>query len=138
MAKEKKVVKEEKAEEKGKKARPEGVRDIGIAVATYPKEACNDDRCPFHGTLPIRGRLFTGNVVSDKAAGTVIVEWSFLQKIPKYQRFMRKKSRVAAHNPPCIKAREGDIVRIAECRPLSKTKHFVVIEKFEGKVQKEV
>jgi small subunit ribosomal protein S17 len=33
-----------------------------------------------------------------------------------------------AHNPPCINAKEGDVVKIAECRPLSKTKKFVVIE----------
>ena len=37
-------------------------------------------------------------------------------------------SRVAAHVPEEIDVEEGDMVRIAECRPLSKTKNFVIIE----------
>ena len=39
-----------------------------------------------------------------------------------------EKTKVVAYNPECIHAREGDIVKIMECRPLSKTKSFVVIE----------
>ncbi|UCD03455.1 MAG: 30S ribosomal protein S17, partial [Candidatus Aenigmatarchaeota archaeon] len=41
----------------------------------------------------------------------------------------RRKSRIAAHNPPCINAKEDDRVTIAECRPLSKTKAFVIVSK---------
>lgn len=106
-----------------------GARDIGIPISNPPVESCADARCPYHGHLPIRGRVFEGTVVSDLAAGTAIVKWEFLRKIQKYQRYMRKSSKVAAHNPPCIRARTGDIVKVAECRPLSKTKHFVVIER---------
>ena len=40
-------------------------------------------------------------------------------------------SRITAHNPPCLDAQRGDKVKIAECRPLSKTKNFVVVEKGE-------
>lgn len=105
-------------------------KNIGIE-AVAPKEKCNDDRCPWHGHLSIRGRIFKGKVVSDRMGSAVVVEWSFLKKIPKYERYMRRKSRVVAHNPPCIKAKFGEEVRIAECRPLSKTKHFVVIEKVQ-------
>lgn len=105
------------------------MKNIGIEVKNPPKEECKDENCPYHGFLKVRGRIFKGNVVSDKMGSTVIVEWSYLKKLPKYKRYMRKKSKVAAHNPPCIKARKGDMVRIAECRPLSKTKYFVVIEK---------
>ncbi|MBC7110345.1 MAG: 30S ribosomal protein S17, partial [Archaeoglobi archaeon] len=43
----------------------------------------------------------------------------------------KKRSKLHAHNPPCINARVGDVVKIAECRPLSKTKHFVVVEILE-------
>jgi small subunit ribosomal protein S17 len=60
---------------------------------------------------------------------TVIVEWGFHRYIKKYERYERRKSRVAAHNPPCINAKEGDKVVIAECRPLSKTTHFVIVGK---------
>jgi len=107
-------------------------RDIGVPVESPPSAECSDSRCPYHGELPIRGRIFRGEVVSDKAPATVVVEWEGLRKIPKYQRYMRRRSSASAFNPPCIGATEGDVVRIAECRPLSKTKHFVVIEKLSA------
>jgi len=34
-----------------------------------------------------------------------------------------------AHSPPCLELSEGDRVRIAECRPISKEVAFVVVEK---------
>lgn len=103
-------------------------RDIGLDVEK-PEDACQDDNCPFHGTLPVRGRVFTGRVVSDMADKTATVRWQFTSHVPKYERYERKNTKVTVHNPPCIDADEGDEVTIAECRPLSKTKKFVVVEK---------
>ena len=94
---------------------------------------CEDKNCPFHGTLKTRGRKFKGRVVSAKMDKTVIVSWSYLHKIPKYERYERRTTKVAAHNPPCINARVDDRVKIAECRPISKTVSFVVIQKMEAK-----
>ena len=45
---------------------------IGIDVKE-PKKSCNDENCPFHGTLPVRGKLTEGKIVSDKMNKTVIV-----------------------------------------------------------------
>lgn len=104
-------------------------RDIGID-ANPPKETCDDPRCPWHGHLKIRGRIFEGKVVA-KYLKTVTVEWEYYHKVPKYERYERRKSRVYAYLPPCIHVEKGDWVRIGECRPLSKTKHFVVIEKIQ-------
>lgn len=104
------------------------VRDIGYDVK-LPEGRCSDRNCPFHGTLPIRGKILQGTVVSDKMQGTVIVRIDYLHYVAKYERYEKRKSRIAAHNPLCINAKKGDKVKIAECRPLSKTKHFVVIEK---------
>ena len=59
---------------------------------------------------------------------TVNVEWEWQNYLRKYERYEKRRSRVKAHNPSCINANEGDIVRIMECRPLSKTKNFVVVE----------
>jgi len=98
-----------------------------------PRGSCNDKNCPFHGSLKIRGRILEGVVVSDKMEKTVIVRRDFLGYIPKFKRFERRHSHIPAHNPPCIDAHENDKVRIAECRPLSKTVSFVVIEKVEAK-----
>jgi ribosomal protein S17 len=57
----------------------------------------------------------------------VVVEWGYTHLVPKYERYERRRSRVVAYNPPCLKARMGDDVIIAETRPLSKTKSFVVV-----------
>lgn len=96
-----------------------------------PKKACNDRNCPFHGSLPIRGRVLEGVVVSAKMDKTVIVRYDYLGYAPKFMRYERKYSRIPSHNPPCIDAKEGDRVTIAECRPISKTVSFVVVEKKE-------
>jgi small subunit ribosomal protein S17 len=97
-----------------------------------PKERCTDANCPFHGTLSVRGRVFDGVVVSDKMSKTITVELVRTRKMPKYERYERRASKLHVHNPPCISARTGDKVRIMECRRLSKTKAFVVVQKLGG------
>ncbi len=106
------------------------VKDIGIPVKNAPKEKCEDDPyCPYHGDLKVRGRVFEGTVVSDRMNKAIVIERRFIQLVPKYERYEKKKSKLTAHNPHCINAKIGDRVRVAECRPISKTKKFVVIEK---------
>ena len=103
------------------------MRDIGLDVRA-PDKACDDPKCPFHGNLSVRGQVFNCIVVSDKMDSTVVVLREFEKKIPKFERFEKRKSKIHAHNPSCIDAKAGDKVKIAECRPLSKTKSFVVVE----------
>ncbi|MGF7118169.1 30S ribosomal protein S17 [Methanobacterium oryzae] len=100
---------------------------VGIDVQE-PKEKCDDPNCPFHGTLPVRGQILDGIVTSNKAERTITVERSFYKFIRKYERYEKRKSKITAHKPDCIQVNVGDVVKIAECRPLSKTKHFVVLE----------
>ncbi|MDE1768056.1 MAG: 30S ribosomal protein S17 [Candidatus Micrarchaeota archaeon] len=87
---------------------------------------CNDPRCPIHGGLKYRGGQLEGRVVSDKAKKTVIVEVDYARYVYKYERSLRKRSRIPAHNPECINAKLNDVVNVAETRRLSKTKSFVV------------
>lgn len=101
-------------------------RDIGLGLP-QPKDSCSDIKCAWHGKLPVRGRIFEGKVKSTKAKNTAIIEWGYHRFVKKYQRFERRRSGIVAHNPPCMKAREGDFVTVAECRPLSKTKNFVIV-----------
>jgi len=110
-----------------KKKNEGNARNIGIDVKP-PHAQCEDELCPFHGTLPVRGKVIEGKVVSSKALRTAIVEKEYFQMLPKFERYERRHSRIAAYNPECISAKDGDVVKIAECRPLSKTKHFVVVE----------
>ena len=107
------------------------VRNIGID-AVAPKSTCNDSKCAWHGTLSVRGNILQGKVVSTKARKTAVIKREFLHYLPKYERYERRHSKIHAYNPDCISAKEGNIVTIAECRPLSKTKHFVVIKKVGG------
>ena len=100
---------------------------IGIDV-TEPKNKCDDPNCPFHGNLPVRGQILEGTVTSDTAERTITVERSYYKYIRKFERYEKRKSKINVHKPDCIDLNVGDAVKIAECRPLSKTKHFVVIE----------
>jgi small subunit ribosomal protein S17 len=106
-------------------------KDIGIGIKA-PKKDCDDPNCPFHGSLKVRGKLFQAKVVKSRMQKTATVEWTRFRQVPKYERSEKSRSRVKAHNPPCIKAAEGDSVTIVETRPLSKTKSFVIVSKNEG------
>lgn len=105
--------------------------DIGIG-AKAPKKSCDDRNCPFHGQLSVRRKFLDGKVVSTKMIKTVTVERDYLNYVPKYTRYEKRKSRIMAHNPPCLEIHEGDRVKIAECRPISKEVAFVVVEKLTG------
>jgi len=100
-----------------------------LEVLKKPSRTCDDPNCPFHGKLRIRGRMLEGIVVSDKMERSASIRIDSLRYMPKYERYERRHSKITAHNPPCIDARQGDKVKIAECRPLSKTKAFVIVEK---------
>ena len=76
----------------------------------------------------VRGAVITGVVVSAKAPKTVTVERIITKYVAKYERYKKTKSKVKAHNPESINAKEGDMVVIGETRKLSKTKNFVVLE----------
>ncbi len=69
---------------------------------------------------------FRGKVVSDKMQDTAVVAVSRFVMHPKYKKYMKKTSKFSAHNPG-NKAKEGDLVTIRSCRPLSKTKHFEIV-----------
>ena len=94
-----------------------------------PKKTCDDRNCPFHGELAVRGRVLEGVVHTSKMDKTVIVDRKFLEFSSKFVRYERRHGHIPSHNPLCIDVKEGDRVRIVECRPISKTVSFVVVEK---------
>jgi small subunit ribosomal protein S17 len=107
------------------------VRNVGVDVKA-PEKSCKDVNCPFHGRLSVRGRIFYGTVIRKDLNNTATVEWSRVAYLPKFERYVKKRSRVKAHSPECIDAVVGDQVMIMETRPISKTKKFVVLEKSAG------
>jgi small subunit ribosomal protein S17 len=72
-------------------------------------------------------RTLEGRVTSNKASKTVTVLVDRQEQHGLYGKLLRRSTKLHAHeeNGEC---REGDLVRIAECRPVSKTKHFRVVE----------
>lgn len=70
-------------------------------------------------------KTLTGYVVSAKNNKTVIVEIERKYNHPLYKKLVISHKRYAAHDEH-NKAQVGDRVRITECRPISKTKHYYV------------
>ncbi len=109
------------------KKNKQGAKQIGIKVS-FPKEKCDDMNCPFHGKISLRGKVFTGVVQKDKMQKSVVVSWERRKFNKKYERYEKRKTAIKAHNPPCVNAKEGDIVKIMECRPISKMISSVIVE----------
>lgn len=74
-----------------------------------------------------RGRIFEGTVMK-KFDNRAVIEFDRTVKIAKYERFMRKTTRVHSRIPQGMNVNVGDYVKVQECRPLSKMIHSVVIE----------
>ena len=106
-------------------------KKVGLGFAT-PDGAIRGDyidkKCPFTGNVSIRGRILKGMVISTKMKRTIIVRRDFLHYIKKYQRYQKRHRNIPAHCSPAFKRiSEGDIVTIGQCRPLSKTVRFNVL-----------
>lgn len=71
-------------------------------------------------------KTLTGVVVSDKMKDTVTVRVNRFVKLPKYKKYVLRSKKYLAHNPGNT-ARVGDRVTIRSTRPISKRKHFVVV-----------
>ena len=67
-------------------------------------------------------RTIQGVVASDKGNKTIKVVVEYQTKHPKYGKYLKRRTTLHAHDEK-NDAKEGDTVEIAECRPLSKTKH---------------
>lgn len=78
-------------------------------------------------------KSFVGTVISDKMQKTIIVQIERLVKHPMYHKYIRKRSKFAAHDEK-NECRIGDKVLIIETRPLSKTKRWRVSQILEKAV----
>lgn len=93
---------------------------------------CNDKDCHIHGNLKTRGRIFEGTVIK-KFHKRVVIGFKRMIYIRKYERYAKTKTKIHARLPVCMETEisVGDLVKVQECRPLSKIIHFVVIEKIK-------
>jgi small subunit ribosomal protein S17 len=94
-------------------------------------ENCEDKKCYLHGGVKVRGERRIGRVVSMREKNTVVVEMDIIAFFSKFNRWARRRSRIKAHLPECIKVKSGDDVSLGETRKLSKTKAWTVLEVLE-------
>jgi small subunit ribosomal protein S17 len=80
-------------------------------------------------------RVLTGRVTSDKTDKTITVLVERRVMHPLYKKFIRRSKKYAAHDDANL-CKEGDVVQIEECRPISKSKSWVVIERNGAAVDK--
>ncbi len=71
-----------------------------------------------------------GKVVSNKMQKSIVVAIERREQHPIYKKFMRKTTKIMAHDEK-NEAGIGDLVRIAECRPISKRKSWKLVEIIE-------
>ena len=82
-------------------------------------------------------RTIRGVVASDKGNKTIKVVVEFQTRHPKYGKYLKRRTVLHAHDET-NNAKEGDTVEIAECRPLSKTKHHRLLRVVERAPEKAV
>ncbi|SCM20830.1 40S ribosomal protein S11, putative [Plasmodium chabaudi chabaudi] len=115
---------------KGSKTHTRYWKNVGMGFAV-PKEAKEgvyvDKKCPFTGNVSIRGRILKGMVISNKMKRTIIIRRNYLHYVKKYNRFEKRHKNIPCHCSPCFDVKEGDIVTVGQCRPLSKTVRFNVL-----------
>ena len=104
-------------------------KNIGLPIKEPKKKPVeNEKNTPFNGSLPIRGKLFEGIVINSKSKNTVVIQKEAPIYFKKFKRFGRSKNKIHAHVPSNLTVEEGNYVIAAECRPVSKSVSFVVVE----------
>lgn len=78
-------------------------------------------------------RTLTGRVVSDKMNKTITVLVERKVPHPVYGKYVRRSTKIHAHDET-NECKQGDLVTIAQCRPLAKTKSWRLVEIVERAV----
>jgi len=112
---------------------PRYIRAVGLGFKT-PRGAIEgtyiDKKCPWTGNVSIRGRILRGTVASTKMQRTIVIRRDYLHFIKKYGRFEKRHKNLSAHLSPALIVHQGDQVVVGQCRPLSKTVRFNVLQVF--------
>jgi len=117
-------------EKKEKKAKGKAE---SVVETTAKNQGCIDSKCHIHGNLKTRGRVFEGRVLK-KFPKRIVIGFERMIYVRKYERYSKSKTKIHARLPDCMadEVHVGDLVKVRECRPLSKIIHFTTI----GKVNK--
>ena len=79
-----------------------------------------------------RGRTFEG-IVTKKFHKRIVIEFERMIYIKKYERYAKSRTKIHARLPEAMEKEinVGDLIKVQECRPLSKIIHFIVIKKIK-------
>jgi small subunit ribosomal protein S17 len=113
------AVRKAKAVARGRRRQQERAKKTTKGEGTPPAE---------HGTGTPQVRM--GKVVSDKADKTITVRIDIAKRHRRYRKIVRSSSTLHAHDE-ANDANEGDLVRVVECRPMSRTKRWRLVEILE-------
>ncbi len=120
-----------KTHPKAKTARAKPHAKARPAAAAAPAVADSAASAPAAAPAEVmdtRGRrTLTGRVVSDKMQKTIAVEIERLVKHPAYGKYMRRTTKLLAHDENGS-SKEGDLVVITPCRPMSRHKSWRLVE----------
>ena len=121
-------VEERKAKATRRRARrlQERAKAAARRAAAPPAEPLPPVHAPVEGTRRVR----QGIVVSDKAQKTITVRIDIARRHRRYEKIVRSSSTVHAHDEN-NDAHEGDVVRVIESRPLSRTKRWALVDVLE-------
>jgi small subunit ribosomal protein S17 len=118
-----------------RKAEREEGRKRKAALRRKQREAAKKSRTPGTGTpvaelSPNAAKVRQGIVVSDKGEKSITVRIDIARRHPVYEKVVRRSRTLHAHDER-NEAGEGDVVRVVETRPLSKTKRWRLVEVLE-------
>merc|ERR1719390_245271 len=118
-------------------AKKPGIREtryykaVGLGIKT-PRTAIEgtyvDKKCPWTGSVNIRGKMLTGVIRTTKMKNTVIIRKDYLHYIKKYNRFEKRHKNTPVHVSPAFRVKVGDEILAGQCRPLSKTVRFNMLK----------
>jgi small subunit ribosomal protein S17 len=127
---------EERAQERRRKGAARRARRLSERAKAAERRASgragsgNEPLPPVHAPVEGTRRVRQGIVVSDKAAKTITVRIDVARRHRRYEKIVRSSSTVHAHDEN-NEAREGDVVRVIESRPLSRTKRWRLVDVVE-------
>ena len=102
---------------------------LGIKAPENP--GVYDKNCPFYGEIAVKNETFVGVIIKKDANHSATIQWTRFVAVPKYERSVSRTSTMRVHNPISVNAQIGDKVLAARTRPISKTKHHVILKVFK-------
>jgi small subunit ribosomal protein S17 len=123
----------ERVEERRNKAVRRRTRRLGERAKAAQRRAAAppaEPLAPVHAVVEGTRRVRQGVVISNKSEKTITVRIDIARRHRRYEKIVRSSSTLHAHDEN-NDAHEGDVVRVIESRPLSKTKRWVLVDVLE-------